>query len=279
MKIGIISDEICKDFKEALDYGIKWDISHYEIRELGSGRIPYADEEEIKEVINLKNSEKITITALSPGIFKASLADKEIIDIQRKQWIFDTFKLADRLKTNKIIIFGIERHENEPEENFQQVLDLMGEMSENARKNGFIICVENEPDHWFDTGENSVKVLKEIDSKFLRANWDPGNSLTSGENPFPDGYNYIKEYIANLHIKDYVKNEDGNYTAVPAGEGVIDWKGQLVKVLEDLTLETITIETHCTPLIEKSEKSLRYIKSILEDIAGNQPYNENRSDL
>jgi len=266
MKLGIITDEICKDFREAVEWGIKWNLDYYEVRELQSGRIPYIDKDELRAFINLKKEKNVELSALSPGIFKAPLHNKEIIDEQRKKWIFDTFSLADKLKVNKIIIFGVERYEREPEDNYQTVIDLMGEMSEIARKYGFLICVENEAGHWLDTGENSARILKEIGSEYLRANWDPGNSLLSGEIPYPDGYNYIKEYMANLHIKDYVKNEKDEYEAVPAGEGLIDWKGQLEKISQDLSRDMLTIETHCTPLLEKSEKSITNVRAMLKSL-------------
>ncbi|RKY83735.1 hypothetical protein DRQ09_09610, partial [candidate division KSB1 bacterium] len=260
MKLAIVSDEISKDFKTAVEYGKKWKIYDFEIRELNSGRIPYIDIDELRDVINLKKDNKINFTAISPGLFKVPLTEKETIDFQRKKAIFDTMKIADKFKTNKIIIFGIERYENEPEKNLQYVLDIMGEMSIIAQKYGFLICVENEAGHWFDSGENSAKILKEVDSEYLKANWDPGNALLSGETPFPEGYRFIKNYISNLHIKDYKKNEKDEYEAVPAGEGVINWEGQLKSVVKDLNLENITIETHCTPLIEKSEKSINNIR-------------------
>ena len=249
----------------AIEYGGRWDIRDFEIRELQSGRIPYIHADERREFIKSVKDSGVTIAALSPGIFKACLTDKETIDFQRKQCIFDTFKLADEVKTSKILIFGIERYENEPEENYQTVLELMGEMSLLGEKNGFLICVENEAGHWFDSGENSVKILRELNSEFLQANWDPGNSLLSGEVPFPDGYNYIKEYMANLHIKDYIKNEEGEYEAVPAGEGLIDWNGQLKEIIRESVLNAITIETHCTPLLEKSEKSITNVRAILNN--------------
>ena len=264
MKIGIVSDEIVLDFAEAVRYGTSWGIMDYEIRCLTSGRVPYLSEEEIQTVLQMKKEKGVNIAALSPGIFKISLQDEKI-KTEKDKVLFDTFRLAERLGTNLVIIFGVNHYENEPAENYERVVSLFTEVARKAQWNGFMLAVENEPGHWCDTGANTAKILHEVNSPCLKANWDLGNSFCSGEIPYPDGYQAIKDFVINLHVKDYRK-KDGNYECVVIGDGEIDYPGQFRALLRDNSLHHITLETHCLPFLEKSEESVRRLKKILAEL-------------
>ncbi len=264
MRLGLVSDEVSRNFEEALDYALSWGISHFELRELQTGRVPLVDQTEIDWVKRLLREKSATITAISPGIFKATLLEKDVIKQEMTEKIFQTFRLAETLGTNRVIIFGIQKAENEPESHYDDALNLLGEMAVLGEKNGFTIFVENEPNFWCDTGANTAKILRTIDSPFLRANWDPGNALWAGEVPYPDGYEAIKPYMGNFHAKDYTRLPDGSFACRVIGEGDIDYKNHIAAVVKDKPVEQITIETHCEPLLEKSKKNVEILKKWLE---------------
>ncbi len=266
LDIAIVSDEIHASFKNAVEYGVKWGVKKYEIRVLSTGRIPYVEASDIKEVKDTMNESGVEVTAVSPGIFKIPLNNKAGYKKEHEETIFKTFDIAKEFNTNKVIIFGIERYENEPEENYNLVIENLSRMAETAEKNGFQIFVENEPGFWCDTGENTAKILKQINSPALRSNWDLGNSFTGGQTPYPDGYEYVKGLVGNLHIKDYIVKKDGSFECVTIDKGNIDWEGQFRAIMNDSDLGHVTVETHCLPLVEKSKKNVEEVAAILKKI-------------
>lgn len=261
MEIGFVTDEISLDVKEAIEIGVSWGISKYELRVIGENRIPDIDEASIQQIEDLIGKCGIRITALSPGTFKGTLKQDALIEREIREVLPKTFRLARRLHTNMVIVFGFQRSSTDREDDEQHVIDLFGRVADAARENGLRITVENEPGFWCDTGANTARILAAVNSPALRANWDPGNAVGTEEPPFPDGYRAIKDWIANVHVKDTVKG--ALVECVPVGEGVIDWTGQLRALAEDRPVEHVTIETHCLPLLEKSKHNLRVVRELL----------------
>ncbi|MBF8297166.1 MAG: endonuc 2 protein [Bacteroidetes bacterium] len=82
------------------------------------------------------------------------------------------------------------------------------------------------------------------------------------------GYESVKKFIANVHVKD--TSEGALIRCVPVGEGAIDWKGQLKAIVRDEIVKHVTIETHCLPLVEKSKQNVDTLKQYLAGIYGRQ---------
>src|SRR5689334_20931870 len=69
-ELGIVADEINRNFREATRIGMQAGLRRYEIRFLQSGRAPLCDVNELYEIERICAGEGLTITALSPGLFK-----------------------------------------------------------------------------------------------------------------------------------------------------------------------------------------------------------------
>ena len=261
MEIGFVTDEISPDVTEAIEIGVSWGVFNYELRGVGEHRIPAIDETDIQQILALIKKHGIRITALSPGIFKGTLQESDRIEHEIKEILPATFRLAERLNSDMVLVFGFKRAPNDQEDDEHRVVELFTRVAETARQHGFIIAVENEPGFWCDTGTYTARILAKVNSPFLRANWDPANAVGTGETPFPDGYLAIKDWIANIHIKDTVKS--ASVACVPVGEGVVDWQGQLAAILRDKPVKHITIETHCLPMIENSKQNLRVVRKMI----------------
>lgn len=65
INLGIVADEISRDFREAVRVGTKAGLRRYEVRFLRSGRAPLCDRAELLEVERVRDGEGIEITALS----------------------------------------------------------------------------------------------------------------------------------------------------------------------------------------------------------------------
>ena len=262
--LGIVSDEISPDFREAAGHAKKWGISIFEIRVLKTGRIPAAERQELQEVKAVVNEHGLSISALSPGIFKLPISQNAGLESELIETLPKTLALAREFGASMVIVFGFQREKNESPDNFFRASELLGRAAEIAGKAGIKLVIENEPGFWCDSGANTAKLLSEVGSAWLRANWDPCNGYGTTETPFPDGYEAVKRFIANVHVKD--TSEGALIRCVPVGEGAIDWKGQLEAIARDRIVNHVTIETHCLPLVEKSRQNVDTLKRYLAEL-------------
>jgi sugar phosphate isomerase/epimerase len=262
--LGIVSDEVSPDFRQATQHATKWGISIFEIRVLKTGRIPAVDQAELKEVKTVANEQGLTIAALSPGVFKLPLSQAKGLQSELTSTLPKTLSLARELGASMVIVFGFQREKNESPENFFRASELMSRAAEIAGKEGVTLAIENEPGFWCDSGANTAKLLANVNCPWLRANWDPCNGYGTPETPFPNGYESVKKFIANVHVKD--TSEGALIRCVPVGVGAIDWKGQLKAIVRDQIVKHVTIETHCLPLVEKSKQNVDTLNKYLADI-------------
>ena len=264
LDLGLVSDEVSPDFREAVRHGKEWGVSIFEIRVLKSGRIPAVDRAELREIQAIVKDQGLKITALSPGIFKLPLSQTAKLEEELATTLPKTLSLAREFGAHMVIAFGFQREANEKPELFNRAVDFMSRAAEMAGKEGIKIIIENEPGFWCDSGFNTAKLITAVGSPYLRANWDPCNGYGTVDRPYPEGYEAVKQYIANVHVKD--TKEGSLIRCVPVGEGAIDWKGQLASLVRDRLVQHVTIETHCLPLVENSKRNIDTLRSYLDEI-------------
>ncbi|MFH0991700.1 MAG: sugar phosphate isomerase/epimerase family protein [bacterium] len=263
LSLGIVSDEISSDFAEAVRHGTSWGIRIYELRVLKTGRVPHIEESELNKVLDLVQQYRIRISALSPGIFKHQLSKHNELEAELTQTLPQTFTMAKFLGASMVIVFGFQREQGEPDSNFNKAVRLLRRAAQQAEQEGFTLLVENEPGFWCDSGVNTAKLIQAVGSKAFRANWDPCNGFGTSEQPYPDGYEALKPYIGNVHVKDTLKGS--LIQCVPVGEGAIDWKGQIQALIRDRVVQHVTLETHCLPLIENSKRNVNTLQRYMNE--------------
>lgn len=264
IELGIVSDEISPDFREAARHAAEWGISIFELRVLKTGRIPFVDQGELREIKALVKDHPFMVTALSPGILKLPLSQALKLESELTDTLPRTLALAQEFGTSLVIVFGFQKEREENPDNFYQAADLMRRAARTAGEAGITLVVENEPGFWCDSGANTARLIDAVNSPWLRANWDPCNGYGTPEKPYPKGYEAIKKFIVNVHVKD--TKEGALIQCVPVGEGAVDWKGQLTALVRDEIVNHITIETHCEPLIEKSKRNVDTLRRYLAEI-------------
>jgi sugar phosphate isomerase/epimerase len=262
--LGIVSDEVSPDFNEAAKHATSWGISIFEIRVLKTGRIPAVDPGELRDLKSVVKQQSLSISALSPGIFKFPISQAQKLETELTGTLPRTLDLALELGASLVIAFGFQREQGESPDNFRRAVDLMARAADRARELGITLVIENEPGFWCDSGANTAKLIATVNTPSLRANWDPCNGYGTAEKPFPDGYQSIKKYIANVHVKD--TKEGALIRCVPVGEGAVDWKGQLEAIVRDQIVKHVTLETHCLPLVEKSQQNVATLNKYLAEI-------------
>ena len=265
LELGIVSDEVTPDFSEAVRHALGWGIRKFELRVLTSGRVPQVEEAEVAAVEEIVRARQIQITALSPGLFKHELSKEVELEREVRETLPATITLARRLGAPMIIIFGFHREAGESPGRYQDAVGWMRRAAAVAEAAGIRLAIENEPGFWADTGVNTRKLIRDVGSKFLGANWDPCNAFGTTERPFPEGYAAIKDVIINVHIKDTAQG--ALIKCVPVGEGVIDWKGQMAALMRDRVVSHATIETHCHPLVENSRRNVETVRKYMQEPA------------
>ena len=263
IELGIVSDELTPDFREAVAIGLDWGITRYEIRCVKSGRIPAVDPAEWDDILACVREHQLSVTALSPGIFKHQLSKKEDLLRELEETLPATITMARQCNCPLIIVFGIQREKNEPPQHYRDVLDILRRAALVVQKEGLRIAIENEPGFWCDTGANTARIIHDVNVPSLGANWDPCNAYGTIEVPYPDGYRAIRSSIFNVHAKDTKRG--ALIECVPVGKGVIDWKGQIDALLRDKVVGHITIETHSLPLVEKSRENVETLRRLMSN--------------
>jgi sugar phosphate isomerase/epimerase len=274
MRIGIVTDEISLDIREAFSLGVSWGIHDFEFRSSISGRVPHISSEDSRALLQMKKEFSATITALSPGMFRCQIDDKEAIDKDLKQVLPETIKLAQKLDASLVITFGFLRSIGLEESDFEQVVEVLQNAAELAKRGGITLALENEPGFWADSGKKMARILAAVNSTHLMASWNPANALGAENYPFPVGYEAVKRWIAHIHVKDAMKGS--TLACVPVGEGKVNWEGQLRAVVKEEKLSCLTMETGCPPLVENSKKNIETVTRILKKIE-NEPAHELRA--
>lgn len=223
-QLGIVADEISRDFAEAVRIGLPLGLRRYEVRNLRSGRAPLCDPAELRELERIAAAESLEITALSAGLFKltetAAQFRREMDEVYPRaaEW-------AHRWKLAGLIVFGfhkpgateanactLPRPETPP-----RVVDWMAKAGERAAADGLLLMIEPEPICWVDTAQTAAALM----GPGLAINYDPGNvAWLLASDPIGE-FEAAAPWIANVHIKD-IRLPGPQW--LPAGEGIIDYR-------------------------------------------------------
>lgn len=129
------------------------------------------------------------------------------------------------------------------------------------------ICIEPHGIYTKTTG-GLMKVVKLIESPWIKVNWDTGNSYLAGiEDPY-EGLEKVRDHVYHVHAKDismeHSEAERGKVTGTPVGcacgDGVVDWK-RVAQILDPLDRE-IFLSVECGK-IDEAERSLAFLRKEL----------------
>jgi sugar phosphate isomerase/epimerase len=234
MKLGIVADEIDRDFAAAVRIGKSLGLMRYEVRNLPSGRFPICDPQELDALEATIEREGIEITAISPGLFKLT---RNRADFEKEMDLIypRSVSWAKRWKLPGLIVFGFDKSVG-----LEQASEWFSEAAGRAQTDGIVLMIEPEPICAVDTGAAAASVIKRVDSPALRINYDPGNvAWTTGLDPIGE-FDAVAPHIANVHIKDMRPGPEW----LPAGEGIIDFKAHFDALARIGYKGPISLEPH-----------------------------------
>lgn len=230
--LGIVADEISRDFREAATIGQQAGLRRYEIRFLKSGRAPMCDQKELFEIERICDGEGLQITALSPGLFKwtdsVEKFRREIAEVFPR-----SVELAKRWNLSSLIVFGFCKP-NAKEETADLissddppswVIDCLAEAAVDAETAGLRLLIEPEPVCWADTGVATVNLIRAANSGAIGLNYDPCNVAWMLRRDPIEELALVAPFIANVHVKDQLDASRGSGMPkwVVPGEGMINY--------------------------------------------------------
>ncbi len=244
--IGIVSDEISRDFAEAIRIGTALGIGRYEIRNLAAGRAPLCGDAAMREAEQLARNAGVEITALSPGLFKLT-GDEPSFRREMSEVYPRAAEWAHRWNLPGLIVFGFHKP-NATESAFYHALppphvaDWLALAGERAAADHLTLMIEPEPICYCDTATTTATLI--AGQPALRINYDPGNvAWLTGCDPLGD-FDAAAPYIANIHVKDLARVVDGIPEWVPAGEGLINFADHFQKLERTGYTGPVSLEPH-----------------------------------
>jgi L-ribulose-5-phosphate 3-epimerase len=259
-RVAVISDEISQDFGRACEvasqeFGMDW----IELRGMWNKNLLRLDSKEIEEARGILEKNRLRVTDIASPLFKVDWpgAPKSRYSPKRDQFNADftfeqqdevlerSIELAKAFHTDRVRFFDFWRLDD-PAPYRAAINEKLRDAAAKAAKKDVILILENEVACNTATAAEAAKVLKEVSSRNLLLNWDPGNAAEHDEKPFPDGYNVLpKERIGHCHCKNAVKKPDGSgYEWAAMGRGIIDWVGQFKALKRDGYQLGVSLETH-----------------------------------
>jgi sugar phosphate isomerase/epimerase len=263
LDIAIVTDEIALDIRTAITEGKKLGVRKYELRCIGSyeKRVPYIDKTDYDFIKEQVANGSIQITALSPGTFKVTPSDTKAIERGMKETLPATFTMAKELGVPLIIIFSFTKDDT-PE---TKVCGYYEQIANMAAEHGLAVAIENEPGFYCDSGVTTARILKQMNMPNLGVNWDPANAIGTGELPYPVGYEALKPFIRNVHVKDAII--DARRSCMLFGEGGVNWAGQISALMKDKVVAHVTLETHYNPLLESTRLCYKRLQATIKMVA------------
>ncbi len=252
---ALITDEASQDFEAAAKLAAYYGLEALEIRSVWDKAPQDLDDADIEKMIAIAKQYGLKICAISSSVFKCDFSDEAAVKTQYQN-LERCAKLAQKIGATKIRAFTFWRKNG-----IAQDIEIIKEHITRAAKQiapyGLDLVIEFDPSlSACDAEELAILVKEHIPG--VHVLWDPGNQIynTNYKIPYPDGYELLKNEIVHVHLKDAVRDENGEAKGVVLGEGLLNIKGQLAALLRDGYDGYIVLEPHFRLQKELSEAQL-----------------------
>ena len=255
MKLGIVADEIDRDFRAAVAAGKKLGINNFEIRFLKSGRAPMCDANELREVKQISDGEGVRITNFSPGLFKYTI-DETGFRREMDELFPRVVETAKNWNLASVTVFGFAKtgakdddgdlfsSDNPP----SRIFDWFTEVCDQAARENLTLLIEPEPISWADTFEATTAIIKKVGASNLKINYDAANTAWQNRADNAEEILGAVDLVKNVHVKDQKHNARGSGfpTWLEVGKGEIDYKRRFEILRTNDYNGVISLEPHFT---------------------------------
>lgn len=256
-RLSAISDEIATSPEGALGFAKLYNLQWLELRNVpgGGGEYSRLDEAKLKQAAQTFKDAGVRISFLNTGMLKFSLPgtdietsrpetadqkktrnerDQKRFD-ERMRWLADSVRACHILEVKDVRVFAFLRT-SDPQQHYQRVAEVIGEMAVVAEREGIRLLLENETSCNAATCEESATLLQLIPSKAVGLNWDVLNGFDMKEPAFPHGYHLLpKNRIWNVQAKGKSLLEEGK---------IQDWHGIIRALAKDGYTGCLGLENH-----------------------------------
>ena len=255
--IAAITDEFSFDLDVALDAMKALGRTGAELRVIGGRNILDLTDDEVDRAADAVRARGMHVPAIASPLLKCTLPHGPSVDARLQQDVFGSpyaledqprltqraFEIARRTGARIIRVFSYWRTVDPPAV-FDDVVEALRRLADEAETEGRVIGLENEPACNIGTAHETARVLAALDHPALQVVWDPANAFVLGERPYPDGYRALPvPRIAHVHAKDCrVRDLIPEWGLL--GDMGLDWPGQISALLRDHYQGSISLETH-----------------------------------
>lgn len=241
-KLSFITDEVSQDLGEIRDFARHFNVEAIEIRTILNKSLPEILNEKaiIKRFLDENN---LRVSAIAAPTFKCDVDSEE--DYEKHIAVFKSaLELANYLDTKLVRSFTFWKR-GRYEDYKERIIKKFEKIVKLAEEYGNTIVVENEPSTFVGNGRTLADFISSLSTKAVRALWDPGNNLMDEEreDPYPIGFDYIKNFVLHVHIKDGVR-ENSKVRFLKVGEGQAKIEENLRALKEIGYSGYISLETH-----------------------------------
>ena len=263
MRLCIITDEISQDLAHALNVCEDEGVSTVELRAVDEANIVSHDDDSLEKIKAMIDDRGFRVGAIASPFLKCHIhgdgdpqgATHFAASASREeQWriLERSFEVARLLGAPLVRTFSFWRVPD-PEVVRDEVAGVIAEAARRTEAEGLTLGLENEHACNLATGAETRWVLDLVPSPVLGVIWDPGNEAVMDSEPFPGGYDQVRDRVVHIHLKD--ADENGNWTKM--GSGIIDYQGQFRALAEDGYAGLLSLETHYEAPDGGAEKATR----------------------
>ncbi len=151
---------------------------------------------------------------------------------------------------------------NQTNEAFDEVLSVFAPLAEVAKEAKSYMSLEGAWGHCMYSPEQMARLIKEIDTGYVRTTVDIYNYLYIGNyeeryNIFHKCLDVFGDKIVIFHIKDFIPDGD-HLTEVPLGKGIMGWDKIIPEIKSKLPNSCLVFEG-----VKDLSNSLEYFKTLL----------------
>jgi L-ribulose-5-phosphate 3-epimerase len=272
MRLCIVTDEISQDLAHALDVCEDEGVSTVELRAVDEANIVSHDDDSLDKIKAMIDGRGFRVGAIASPFLKCHIhgdgdpqgATHFAASASREeQWgiLERSFEVAHLLGAPLVRTFSFWRVPH-PEDVRDELAAVIAEAAERTGVAGLTLGIENEHACNLATGAETRWVLDRVSSPALGVIWDPGNEAVMDSEPFPSGYEQVRDRMVHVHLKD--ADQNGNWTKM--GTGIIDYPGQFRALAEDGYEGLLSLETHYETPDGGAEKATRESLSVIREL-------------
>jgi L-ribulose-5-phosphate 3-epimerase len=280
-RLGVLTDEVSPHLSEALEWAADNQLSHVEIRTVEGMNVAQMTDRQLLEIRREAHRRGLIVSAVASPLFKCALDPTRPVTAgdmfgQQEETVEEHFAklqrclvIARMLETQNIRIFSFWREGN-PEEHVAEIALHLKRAADIAAKSRVTLLLENEPSCNGGYADEVGRLVRAVGSSSLRTLWDPGNEEYGDRPAFPEGYGFVRDTVAHVHLKDAIITPDKGAHCVPIGSGRVPFAEHLQALERNGYRGLYTIETHYIPdggtAMDGTQLSLRELKRIIGEV-------------